>query len=93
MEVTVFLPRILPTNSYSSLVKHSGFLYRNSLFSFSLRASHPQSTPVASLNQSTAALMPVAVVIVSMVSPKPLGFFVRFVGVLAVFLDSLSCIF
>lgn len=84
---------IVPMNSYSSLVKHSGFLIGNNLLSFAFRASHPQSTPVVSLNQSTAALIPVAVVIDSTTSPKPFGFLPRLVGVFGSFSEFIFCDF
>lgn len=89
----VGFPMMEPKNSYSSFVKHSGFRYRKSLLSFSFRASHPQSMPVASVNHSTAALMPVAVVIFSMVSPRPLlRLLPGFVGLFAIGLYFLSSI-
>ena len=82
------------SQSYSLFSKHSTRLYWSSLFSFSFLASHPQSIPVASANQSTAALIPVAVVICSMVSPSPFArFLVRVVGFFAVCLDSFFSIF
>lgn len=85
------LPNNVPSSSYSCLVKQLGLgLNGNNLLSFSLRASQPQSTPVTSLNQSTAALMPVAVVILSTTSPSPLGllrFLVVPVLLVAGFLD------
>jgi hypothetical protein len=49
--------------------------------------------PVASLNQSTAALIPVAVVMDSTTSPMPFGFLPRFVGAFGSLSDFILCFF
>lgn len=85
--------------SYSPCSRQSTLLLLGKiLLSFSLRASQPQSIPVASLNHSTAFLIPVASVIFSISSPRPLLFFtfglaVLFVRFLVVFFDFCSDIF
>ena len=74
----LFLSTPLDRYSISSASKHSGcLLYGNSLLSLSFLASHPQSSPNTAL---TTALIPVAVVICSIVSPSPLGLFLLPLG-------------
>ena len=89
-----FLGKTCFRYSCSSFTKHSGWLYLNNLLRVSLRLSHPQSIPVASVNAFTTALMPVALVIFSTVSPKPLllGFFVGFVAFFLLLFDFFSSI-
>lgn len=74
----LFLSTPLDRYSISSASKHSGcLLYGNSWFSLSFLASHPQSSPNTAF---TTALIPVAVVICSIVSPSPLGLFLLPLG-------------
>src|SRR6056300_1054590 len=63
-----FVSTAILINSNSCSVKHSGFLYLNISFSFTLRSSHPQSSPAKNF---TAFFIPVAFVIFSTVLPKP----------------------